>query len=378
VALGLGRNLTTALLAGTAYAAGRHGKQGAATPARPPRQSVRELAASREAARRRSLGLSGGSGRKGRGSVPGADAATPTQIPAAGWKQIMKRAWQEQKDDNIGLLAAGVAFYAFTALFPALIAAVTVYGLVADPAQVEEQINSLSKTLPRDAASLIGDQLRTIASTSSGALGLGLAASVLGALFSASGGVGNIIKAINIAYDEEETRGFVKLRGLALLLTLGAVVFLVVAVGLVAVLPPVLDSLGLGSFGKVAVLVLRWVGLVAFMMVALAVLYRYAPDRDAPKFRWVGLGAVVATLLWIAGSAGFSLYVSNFGSYGKTYGALAGVVVLLLWLYLTAFIVLLGAEINAESEQQTAKDSTKGPEQPMGQRRALKADTVAG
>jgi membrane protein len=312
------------------------------------------------------------------GNVPGADADTPAQIPAAGWKQVLKRAWKEQKEDNIGLIAAGVAYYAFTALFPALIAAVTLYGLVADPDEVTEQIQSLTDTMPADVASLLTTQLTEIANGSSGALGVGLVVSVLGALFSASGGVGNLIKAINIAYDEKETRGFVKLRGLALLLTLGAVLFVVVAILLIAVLPVVLDNIGLGSFATVAANVLRWVGLIGFMMAALAVLYRYAPDRDAPKFTWVGLGAIVATLLWIIASAGLSFYVSNFGSYGKTYGALAGVVVLLLWLYITAFIVLLGAEINSESEQQTAKDSTVGPEKPMGQRQATKADSIAG
>ena len=271
-----------------------------------------------------------------------------------------------------------MAYYAFTALFPALIAAVTLYGLVADPAQVASQAKSLTDSLPKDAASLITTQLTQVANGPSSALGIGLVVSVLGALFSASGGVGNVIKAINIAYDEEETRGFLKLRGLALLLTFGAVLFVVLAIGLIAVLPVVLSHVGLGSFGKIMANILRWVALVVFMLLALAVLYRWAPDRDAPKFRWVGLGALVATLLWIVASAGLSIYVTNFGSYGKTYGALAGVIVLLLWLYITAFIVLLGAEINSESEQQTEKDSTKGPAVPMGERRAVKADTLAG
>ena len=293
--------------------------------------------------------------------VPGGGADTPTQIPAAGWKQVLLRTKQQVKEDNVPLLAAGVAFYAFLALFPTLIAAVTLYGLVADPAQVEEQIATISDTLPQDAASLISTQLRDIASSSSSALGWGLLASLAGALFSASGGVQNLIKAVNIAYDEEETRGFLKLRGLALLLTLGAIVFIVVSVGLIAVLPVVLESTGLGGAATIGVQVLRWVGLVAFVLLALAIVYRYAPDRDNPKFRWVGLGSIVATLMWVIGSLAFSLYVSNFGSYGKTYGALAGVVVLLLWLWLTSLIILVGAEINSETEMQTAKDTTEGP-----------------
>ncbi len=306
--------------------------------------------------------------------VPGGQAETPTQIPPQGWKQVLLRTKQQVNEDNIPLLAAGVAFYAFLALFPALIAAITVYGLVADPAEVEQQIATLSETLPQEAATLLSDQMRTIASHSSSALGWGLLASVAGALFSASGGVQNLIKAVNIAYDEDETRGFFKLRGLALLLTLGAVLFVVVAVGLIAVLPVVLESAGLGGAARFGAQVVRWVGLVAFVLLALAIVYRYAPDRDNPKFRWVGLGSVVATVLWVLGSLAFSLYVSNFGSYGKTYGALAGVVVLLLWLWLTSLIVLVGAEINSETELQTNKDTTEGPEQPMGERRAVKAD----
>ncbi len=309
--------------------------------------------------------------------MPGRGADDPRQIPAAGWKMVLTRAWAEQKTDDVGMLAAAVTYYAFLAIFPALIAAVTLYGLVADPAQVTEQVDNLSDTLPAEAATLLQDQLTNITSTSGGALGIGLAVSVVGALFSASGGVGNIIKAVNIAYDEEETRGAVRLRLLALALTLGAVVFVLVAIGLIAVLPVVLDAIGLGTFGTAVAFVLRWVGLVAFMVLGLAVLYRYAPDRDSPKFRWVGLGSLLATVLWIVASAALSIYVSNFGSYGKTYGALAGVVVLLLWLYITSFIVLLGAEVNAESEKQTAADTTKGPSQPMGERDAEAADTVA-
>ncbi|CAN5325186.1 YihY/virulence factor BrkB family protein [soil metagenome] len=307
---------------------------------------------------------------------PGIDAAEPTQIPAQGWKEVLRRTKQQVKDDNVPLLSAGVAFYVFIALFPALIAAVTVYGLVADPQQVEEQISGLTDALPSESAELITGQLRDIASGSSSALGWGLVASLGGALFAASGGMQNLVKAVNIAYDEEETRGFVRLRALALLMTVGLVVFLAVAIGLVAVVPVLLEVAGLGGAAGIAVQVARWLGLVAFVMLALAVLYRYAPDRDAPRFTWVGLGSIVATLLWIIGSAGFSLYVSTFGSYGETYGALAGVVVLLLWLFLTSFIVLVGAEINSEAEQQTGRDTTKGPERPIGERDAVKADTL--
>ncbi len=309
--------------------------------------------------------------------VPGVDADRPSQIPAAGWKQILRRALRETREDNIPLLAAGVAFFAFLALFPGLIAGMTLYGLVADPAQVQEQVTALSKALPGETAQLLQVQAREVTTRSDEALGVRLFISLLIALLSASGGVASLIKAVNIAYDERETRSFLARRTTALLLTVCAVVFLVVAVGVITVVPVVMNGLGLDAAGRFLVQMLRWGGLVAFVLVALAVVYRYAPDRDNAKVRWIGLGSVVATALWALGSAAFSLYVSTFGEYGQTYGALAGVVVLLLWLFLTAFIVLLGAEINSEMEHQTAKDTTQGPPQPMGQRGAVKADTVA-
>ncbi len=310
--------------------------------------------------------------------VPGADADKPTEIPRRGWWQVVRRAWREAKSDQVPLLAAGVAFYSFLALFPAMIAAVMLYGLVRDPADVQRQVDELSATLPSDAASLLTTQLEALTTTSSSSLGLGLIISLVLALWSASGGVGNVMTAVNLAYDEEETRGFVKRKALALGLTLGAIVFVVVAVGMVAVAPAVLDNLvGAGPL-RWALEVARWLGLLVAMSVALGVLYKLAPDRDAPKFRWVSIGSVVATVLWLLASLGFSLYVDNFGSYNKTYGALAGVVVLLLWLWLTMYVVLLGAEVNAEAEQQTAEDTTVGPERPMGQRGAVKADSPPG
>ena len=376
--MGIGRKLLTPVVVGAAVARSRSQSyrdqhDGQHDGPRDGRQSARGSGAGSAPAR-------GGEpypGERGATGLPGSDADTPAELGKQGWKMVVKRAWKETKDDNVPLLAAGVAFYAFLALFPGLIAMVTLYGLVADPATVQEQIEGLSNALPPETATLIADQLREITSGDSNSLGIGLVVSLLAALFSASGGVQNMMKAINLAYDEQETRGFLKLRGTALLLTLGAVVFLVVAIGLVAVTPIVLDQLPLGVVGEALGHVARWVALVVFAVVALAVLYRYAPDRDNAKLVWVGVGSVAATVLWVVGSAGFSLYVSNFGKYGKTYGALAGVVVLLLWLFLTSYIVLFGAEVNAEAERQTAKDTTQGPTKPMGERRAVAADSVA-
>jgi membrane protein len=305
---------------------------------------------------------------------PGADAEAPTQIPPKGWLQVTKRAWAEAKVDQVPLLAAGVAFYSFLALFPAMIAAVTVYGLVADPATVARQTQAISDALPKDAASLITGQMDAIASQPQQSLGLGLVIALALALWSASGGVGNIVTAVNIAYDEEETRGFVARKGLSLLLTLGAILFVVVAVFLIAVVPSLLDAFIPSGAVQVMLGVARWAGLAVAVSVALGVLYRFAPDRDQPRFAWVSVGAGLATVIWLLASLGFSLYVDNFGSYGATYGALAGVAVLMLWLWISAFIVLLGAEINAEAEQQTSADTTVGEPEPMGQRGAVKAD----
>lgn len=310
--------------------------------------------------------------------VPGAEAERPTEIPKRGWWQILRRAWKESKADQVPLLAAGVAFYSFLALFPAMIAAVLIYGLVADPKTVAEQAQQLTDALPANAASVIKGQMKAITQTPQQSLSLGLVIALALALWSASGGVGNVVTAVNIAYDEEETRGFVKRKLLALGLTLGAIVFVVVTVTLVAVAPALLDSLvGSGPL-RWGLEVARWIVLLIAVSVALAVIYRYAPDRDAPQVRWVSVGATVATVIWLVASLGFSLYVDNFSNYGKTYGALAGVVVLLLWLWITNFIVLLGAEVNAEAEQQTVRDTTRGEPRPLGDRNAVKADTLPG
>jgi membrane protein len=308
--------------------------------------------------------------------LPGIHAEKPTQIPWRGWKQIVKRAWAEHKADNMPIIGGGVAFFGFLAIFPGLIALISIYGLVASPETVTQEIEDLSTQLPDEAAQLIGEQLTSIAANSGRALTVGLVVSILAALWSASGGVGNLVTAVNIAYDEVETRNFLKLRTLSLGLTLGAVAFVIVAFGLLAVVPVVLDALPLGIVGTILAHVVRWTLLLAMFAGSLAVVYRAAPDRDAPRFRWVSLGAVVATVLWALVSVGFSLYVDNFGSYDKTYGTIAGVIVLMLWLYLTCYLVLLGAEINSEAEHQTAQDTTKGEPEPMGSRDATMADSL--
>jgi membrane protein len=269
-----------------------------------------------------------------------------------------------------------VAFFGFLAIFPALIALISIYGMVASPSSVTKQVENFTSSLPKSASALISDQLKNITSHSGGALTVGLVISILAAIWSASGGVGNLMTAVNIAYDEVETRNFIKLKLRSLALTLGAIVFVLVTLGLVAVVPPVLDALPLGVVGTVLAQIVRWLLLLVVMAGSLAVLYRVAPDRDNPRFRWVSLGSVIVTVIWAVVSVLFSIYVNNFGSYDKTYGTIAGVIVLMLWLYLTCYLILLGAEINSEAEHQTAADTTEGDPKPMGQRGAEMADTL--
>jgi membrane protein len=306
----------------------------------------------------------------------GRDASQPRAIPAEGWKDIAKRTKAEAKDDNVALLAAGVAFYALLSLVPALVALVSVYGMVADPADVERQVSDALAAAPAEVRDLVEEQLTSITESSSGGLGLTAVLGVALALWSASSGMKHLITAISVAYDERETRGFLKLRGTALVLTVGAVAFMVIAIGVITALPAVVADTSLGSLARGAVSILRWPLLGIGLLLGLAVLYRYGPDRDEPRWAWTAPGTVVATVLWVVASVAFSIYTSNFGSYGETYGSLGAVVVLMLWLMISAAVVIMGAELNAETEHQTAVDTTEGHREPMGERDAHVADTV--
>jgi membrane protein len=305
----------------------------------------------------------------------GRQADLPQQIPPRGWLDIAKRTGKEVKADQVPLLSAGVAYYTLLSLFPAAIAAVSIYGLVANPNTVRDQIDKLTEMLSPSTADLVGEQIKQVTSGAGGALGLATVIGILTALWSASSGMKALITGVNLAYDETETRKFVKLRGLALLLTLGAMVLLGVALALIVGFPAVADDWPTPLAWTAGIL--RWVLLAVLLVAALAVLYRYAPNRDEPKWTWASWGSGIATLLWILASVGFSIYANSFGNYNKTYGALAGVIILMFWLFLTAFVVLVGAELNTEMELQTAKDTTKGPQEPMGERGGHAADHVA-
>lgn len=266
-------------------------------------------------------------------------------------------AWKQASSRKASLLAAGVAFYAFLSLFPAMIAGVLTYGLAASPETVARQSDDLADALPSDAASLVTGQLEALTSTPSGSLGLGLVLAVTLALYSASGGVGNLVTAINTMFGYEEDRGFVRLKLLAFGLTVAAILFVLVLIGLVAVTPIVLDRVVDLPGVRVALEAARWLLLLGALVTAIGVLFRLAPNRgDRPSPRLVTRGVLVASAMWLAVSVGFSLYVDNFGSYGKTYGALAGVVVLLLWLWIGLFALLLGASVEAVREDAPTDD----------------------
>ncbi len=273
------------------------------------------------------------------------------------------------------MLGAGVAFFALLALVPALVALLTLYGLAADPDTIGEQIVDALSATPAEVRDLITQQLQDISEASSGAV-IAVVGGLLLALWSASSGMKNLITAINRAYDEEETRSFVRLRGLSLALTMGAILFFAIAFPAIAVLPSLLATSSLGTTGRLLVGTVRFVVLFGGLLAGLAVLYRYAPDRADPKWSWASPGAIFAAVVWVLGSLLFSFYTANFGTYNETYGALGAVVVVMLWLLLTALVVILGAELNCELERQTRRDTTTGPPRTIGTRGAYAADTV--
>jgi membrane protein len=306
----------------------------------------------------------------------GREAENPAQIPIKGWKDIAVRVSKEITNDNVGILAAGVAFYAFVAIFPAIAALISLYGLIVNPQVIEQQFSQLATILPSQSQQLIRDQLTQIVRGNSSALSWGLVLSILLSLWSANAGTKALFQGINIAYEEQEKRNFLKVNALTLFFTLLGVIVAIISMSLIVVLPAAIGALDIPSDIKMVISYLRWILLTGILALYLAAVYRFAPDRTEPKWSWVSWGSTIATVLWIAGSVAFSFYVSHFGNYNATYGSLAAVVILLFWLYLTSYMILLGAEINSEIEMQSKKDTTTGNEKPMGKRGAHSADEL--
>lgn len=309
----------------------------------------------------------------------GRAAASPWAMPWPAWRQILSRTWQESSDDNIGLIAAGVAFYGFLAITPLLGATVLTYGIFAAPDTVVRHMQALAGLLPEAAAISIGQQLLELVQASDGRKGLGVVIALGIALFGARNGAGAILTALNIAYEEKETRGFIRLTLTALAFTAAMVVAAIVAAAMLALLGSLNEVLA-GAPGFVNVL-LRIVGyalLAAAGAAGAALLYRYGPSRHAAKWKWLTPGSILSAVLWLLLTLGFGLYVANIGRFDATYGSLGAVAAFLTWLYLASYVLLLGAELNAEIEHQTREDTTVGAPQPLGQRDAWVADHVAG
>jgi membrane protein len=306
----------------------------------------------------------------------GRHADWPSEIPRHGWWDILRRVFDDVSRTNISLVAAGLAFFAFLAIPAALTALVALYGLVFDPAAVGKQIDEMQGLIPTEAVSIVTSILTSITLSSNSKLGAAFLVSLLLALWSIRSGTASLMSAVNVAYEESEKRGFIRFNIHALVLTAAATLFTVLSLALVAVLPAVIDFFPLGSYGKSVASIVRWPVLAALVMLSLSAVYRFAPSRQLAKWRWVSWGAAAATVLWLIGSILFSLYVSKIAAYDRTYGSLGAVVALLMWLYLTCFVILVGAELNAEIEHQTARDSTTGAPRPMGKRGATMADTL--
>jgi membrane protein len=309
----------------------------------------------------------------------GRSATKPTEIPRPGWIEIAKRTWKEVGKDNVGIVAAGVAFYFFLALVPLLGATVLTYGLFASPETVVRQAQGLTAFLPGEAAKLIGEQLLNVVETNDGKKGVGLLVAFLLAFWGARNAAGAIVTALNIAYEETEKRGFVKATLLALAMTLGAVMMagvVGVAIAMLSLIERLLPDTG--AFGRVLFTTLTYVLLTGFAAAAAATLYRYGPSRERARWTWLTPGSLFFAIVWLVLTLGFGFYVRNFASYGATYGALSSVIVLLTWLYLSSYVLLFGAELNSEVEHQTARDTTaKGGDKPLGARGAWSADHVA-
>ena len=307
----------------------------------------------------------------------GRQALSPMQIPWAGWKRVLRRTANEIITDRVSLVAAGCAFYATLALFPTITMFISIYGLVFDPATVEPQLAALRDLLPPSAYHLISDRVHVLVSKPPGALTFSLLVSISIALWSSATGTKSILGALNLAYEEREKRSFLSFQLIAFGMTLAGMVAAAVGLALLVLLPAVLDFLGISAGAQVLARLASFSMLVFFVLLALSMLYRFGPSRRSASWSWVTPGALIATVLWLAASALFSYYVAHVASYDATYGPLGAVIGVMMWFYVTAFVVLVGAELNAELELQTVRDSTGEPERLIGRRGAYVADHVA-
>lgn len=313
-----------------------------------------------------------------RASQPGRgrNAERPLQIPLKGWVDIFWRIYASIMEDRILLIAAGATFYLLLALFPALAAFVSVYGFVADPRTVADQVAFLGGMLPTGSLDMIRTQLQALATQEASSLSFSFIFGLAIALWSANNGMKTLFEAMNVAYRQNETRSFVKLNLTAFAFTLGAIAIAILMIVMVGVVPAMFALLRIDSWTETIVKIARWPVILLFVSAGITMIYRFGPDREPAKLPWLTWGAAVASIVWLTTSILFSWYLENFADYNATYGTLGAAVGFMMWTWISSIILIIGAEINGEMEHQTAVDTTVGPEQPMGQRGAVMADTV--
>jgi len=306
----------------------------------------------------------------------GREATEPTEIPRRGWWDILLRTYEQLTEDYVGLVAAGVAFYSLLALFPLLAAIVSIYGLFAPADVIRDHLALLGGFLPTAAIDIINDQLGALLAAGAPSLSLVFVAATLFSLWSANQGVTAMFDAMNIAYGEVEKRSFIRRRLITLLFTFAFIIFIMISLVAIVAVPPLLAFVALPGDYYWLLSLARWPILLVVLLTGNAIIYRYGPSRKAAQWRWLSWGSAAAAILWMLTSAGFSFYAAHFASYNKTYGSMGAIVALMTWIWLSAYIVIAGAELNAELEHQTARDTTTGGAKPLGERGAQMADTV--
>ena len=309
-------------------------------------------------------------------SARGREAVQPHHIPWLGWKDILYRLWNEVSDDRVGTVAAGTTFFILLAIFPALAALVSLYGLVADPVTIGEHVADMRGYVPSAVIDMIGQELQRLNANRGTTLSFGFVSGILIALWSANSGIRALFDALNVAYDETEKRGFFKLLLVSLCFTLGGIVFAILLLNVVVGVPLIVKYLYLGPLGGLLVTILPAVLMFGVALFGLAMLYRFGPSRVTAKWRWITPGSIVAAVVWLVFSVLFSWYLSRWTDYSATYGSLGAIIGVMMWIYLSLWVVLVGAELNAEIEHQTAQDTTIGPDKPLGSRGAFMADDV--
>lgn len=306
----------------------------------------------------------------------GRDAESPWQIPLAGWKDVGIRVFHEFSDDRVLLIAAGATFFLLLALFPALAAFVSIYGVVSDPQTLAEHIAFLGGLLPTAGVEIIEGQLRNLINKDPASLSVGFFVGLALAIWGANSGIKTLFTAMNVAYDEDEKRGFIRFHLTTLLFTFGALAIGVVLIVSVGVVPAILEFAGLGETTEWFLSLIRWPVMLVSCWCGISLIYRYGPSRSRAEWRWILPGSLASTVVWILASMVFSIYLREFADYNATYGSLGAVVGFMMWTWISTIILILGAELNSEAEHQTRKDSTTGPDKPMGERGAVMADTL--